>query len=211
MSAVRDALGRGATPRPEMRIQTGDLPDPSVLPDDVPNSRGLGWRFPLRLLRSFAAMGFRNSGLPVGTGSIEISRNIPEGVEAMPRKIIGRRVPIARRRDAGARRADRGSLAAGSNSAAGCPGCGDDGIGEHIGKLFDHPFDLLLGRRTYDIFAAYWPFQSPATDPIAEAFAECGKFVLTHSERTARMAGQPSARRSGRARRAESARTGPIW
>ena len=42
-------------PAADMRIQTGDLPDPSVLPDDVPNYRGLGLRFPLRLLRSFAA------------------------------------------------------------------------------------------------------------------------------------------------------------
>jgi dihydrofolate reductase len=31
-------------------------------------------------------------------------------------------------------------------------------FGEEIGKLFGQPFDLLLGRRTYDIFAAYWPY-----------------------------------------------------
>ena len=29
---------------------------------------------------------------------------------------------------------------------------------------------LLLGRRTYDIFAAYWPFQ-PADEPVAATFA----------------------------------------
>ena len=34
----------------------------------------------------------------------------------------------------------------------------DEAAGKAIGDLFDRPFDLLLGRRTYDIFAAYWPY-----------------------------------------------------
>src|SRR5262245_51536178 len=34
----------------------------------------------------------------------------------------------------------------------------DPVFGEEIGKLFGEPFDLLLGRRTYDIFAAHWPY-----------------------------------------------------
>jgi dihydrofolate reductase len=58
---------------------------------------------------------------------------------------------------------------------------GDEAIEEQIGKLFDSPFDLLLGRRTYDIFASYWPYQ-PMDNPIAAAFAECGKFALTGSD-----------------------------
>jgi dihydrofolate reductase len=57
---------------------------------------------------------------------------------------------------------------------------GDEAIGEAIDKLFKAPFALLLGRRTYDIFAGYWPFQ-PMDNPIAAAFAKCDKFVLTHS------------------------------
>lgn len=28
-------------------------------------------------------------------------------------------------------------------------------FGEELGKLLGEPFDLLLGRRTYEIFAAY--------------------------------------------------------
>ena len=56
----------------------------------------------------------------------------------------------------------------------------DEAIEEQIGKLFDAPFDLLLGRRTYDIFASYWPYQ-PMDNPIAAAFAECGKYVLSGS------------------------------
>jgi len=33
----------------------------------------------------------------------------------------------------------------------------DDFGGEVMGKQMGHPFDLLLGRKTFDIFAAYWP------------------------------------------------------
>ena len=33
----------------------------------------------------------------------------------------------------------------------------DDAIGQDLQDLFSQPFELLLGRRTYDIFAAYWP------------------------------------------------------
>ncbi|HEY6356721.1 MAG TPA: dihydrofolate reductase family protein [Vicinamibacterales bacterium] len=31
--------------------------------------------------------------------------------------------------------------------------------GEELDHLFAEPFDLLLGRKTYEIFAAYWPYQ----------------------------------------------------
>jgi dihydrofolate reductase len=33
----------------------------------------------------------------------------------------------------------------------------DDRMAEVMGRWMSVPFDLLLGRRTYDIFAAYWP------------------------------------------------------
>jgi dihydrofolate reductase len=33
----------------------------------------------------------------------------------------------------------------------------DDHMGEVMGKTMGMPFDLILGRRTYDIFAAHWP------------------------------------------------------
>lgn len=33
----------------------------------------------------------------------------------------------------------------------------DDQMGQVMGAAMSRPFDLLLGRRTYDIFAAYWP------------------------------------------------------
>jgi len=34
----------------------------------------------------------------------------------------------------------------------------DDAMGEVMGDVMSTPFDLLLGRRTYEIFAAHWPF-----------------------------------------------------
>jgi dihydrofolate reductase len=55
----------------------------------------------------------------------------------------------------------------------------DETLGEAMSALFESPFDLLLGRRTYDIFAAYWPHQD---DPIAERFNAVTKFVATSSE-----------------------------
>jgi dihydrofolate reductase len=39
-------------------------------------------------------------------------------------------------------------------------------------------YDLLLGRQTYVIFAAYWPYQD---NPIAEAFNKATKYVVTRT------------------------------
>ena len=56
----------------------------------------------------------------------------------------------------------------------------DPVFGEEIGKLFGQPFDLLLGRRTYDIFAVYWPFaEGGPYDDIATAFNRVRKYVAT--------------------------------
>ncbi len=41
-------------------------------------------------------------------------------------------------------------------------------------------YDLLLGKRTYDIFAAYWPYNQD--DPIGGKFQRIDKYVLTHSD-----------------------------
>ncbi|PBB66600.1 dihydrofolate reductase [Mesorhizobium sp. WSM4312] len=53
----------------------------------------------------------------------------------------------------------------------------DEVGGAAMDELFSKPFALLLGRRTYDIFAAYWPYQK---DPIADAFNPATKYVATH-------------------------------
>jgi dihydrofolate reductase len=55
----------------------------------------------------------------------------------------------------------------------------DEEVGETIGSLFSGDYDLLLGRRTYDIFAAYWPYAEGNNKPMSEAFGRAGKHVLT--------------------------------
>ncbi len=56
---------------------------------------------------------------------------------------------------------------------------GDEAIDEQIGKLFGRPFDLLLGRRTYDIFNAYWPNAGDDQKAIRDPFNACTKYVVT--------------------------------
>jgi dihydrofolate reductase len=62
------------------------------------------------------------------------------------------------------------------------PPVGDDAIEAKIGELFGRPFDLLLGRRTYDIFAAYWPYAPDEMAAIRDPFNTCTKYVLTHGD-----------------------------
>src|SRR5262245_59342687 len=53
----------------------------------------------------------------------------------------------------------------------------DDAVGQEMGKQMGHKFDLLLGRRTYEIFASYWPkVEGPIGDPINSAT----KYVATN-------------------------------
>jgi dihydrofolate reductase len=47
-------------------------------------------------------------------------------------------------------------------------------------KVIEADYDLLLGKRTYDIFAAYWPYNQD--DPIGAKFQRINKYVLTHSD-----------------------------
>ncbi|MGO8609118.1 dihydrofolate reductase, partial [Rhizobium johnstonii] len=44
----------------------------------------------------------------------------------------------------------------------------DEAMGKVMDKALSDEFDLLLGRRTYDIFAAHWPYAGD--DPIAVKF-----------------------------------------
>jgi dihydrofolate reductase len=52
----------------------------------------------------------------------------------------------------------------------------DDFLGQVMSEQMGRPFDLLLGRRTYEIFASYWPHQ---TDPVASAFNKATKYVAS--------------------------------
>ncbi|MGV3555836.1 MAG: dihydrofolate reductase family protein [Croceibacterium sp.] len=58
----------------------------------------------------------------------------------------------------------------------------DPGIEETLGTLFSGEYDLLLGRRTYDIFAAYWPYAEGDNKPMSEAFDRANKYVLTRGD-----------------------------
>ena len=58
----------------------------------------------------------------------------------------------------------------------------DEGIEPAIGALFSGGYDLLLGRRTYDIFAAYWPYAEGDNKPMGDAFDRANKYVLTHGD-----------------------------
>lgn len=55
----------------------------------------------------------------------------------------------------------------------------DDALSQVIGEIIAGEFDMLLGRRTYEIFAAYWPYQGD--NPIAKAFNKATKYVVTRS------------------------------
>ena len=56
----------------------------------------------------------------------------------------------------------------------------DDSAGKWMEKLYNEPeYDLLIAKRTYDIFSAYWPYH--LDDPIGAKFERINKYVLTHS------------------------------
>jgi dihydrofolate reductase len=58
----------------------------------------------------------------------------------------------------------------------------DDPLGGAMGEIFGRPFDLLLGRKTYDIFAAYWPYVDDLNGPIAGPFNKATKYVASRSK-----------------------------
>jgi dihydrofolate reductase len=55
----------------------------------------------------------------------------------------------------------------------------DEGAKQVIDETIAGEFDMLLGRRTYEIFAAYWPNQGD--NPITKAFNKATKYVVTRS------------------------------
>ncbi len=55
----------------------------------------------------------------------------------------------------------------------------DEKMGQIMGKMQAEPHDLLLGRRTYDIFAAYWPRHR--NEPGAGALNGATKYVASHA------------------------------
>jgi dihydrofolate reductase len=60
----------------------------------------------------------------------------------------------------------------------------DQALGGAMGEIFGRPFDLLLGRKTYEIFAAHWPHVTDPNDPIAGLFNKVTKYVASRSKPT---------------------------
>src|SRR5437016_4901787 len=54
---------------------------------------------------------------------------------------------------------------------------------EEIMRLFNGKFDLLLGRKTYEIFAGYWPYykEDAPAGGVAKAFKVAKKYVVSRS------------------------------
>jgi dihydrofolate reductase len=55
----------------------------------------------------------------------------------------------------------------------------DDTMGEIVGGIMGVPFDLVLGRRTYDIFASYWP--NASEEQGAKPLNDAMKYVASRS------------------------------
>lgn len=53
----------------------------------------------------------------------------------------------------------------------------DDFVGQEMARQMGREFDLLLGRRTFDLFASHWP---NVTDPGSEPINRATKYVVTH-------------------------------
>jgi dihydrofolate reductase len=54
----------------------------------------------------------------------------------------------------------------------------DEFAGNVMNEQMDRPFDLLLGRKTYEIFAGYWPHHI-ADDPISQGINKARKYVAS--------------------------------
>ncbi len=52
--------------------------------------------------------------------------------------------------------------------------------GNTVVDILNVPFDLLLGRKTYDLFASYWPKQKEG--PIAKSFSKAKKYVVSNGD-----------------------------
>jgi dihydrofolate reductase len=58
----------------------------------------------------------------------------------------------------------------------------DEVFGQEVDRMFKQKFDLLLGRKTYEIFAAHWPYaEGSENDDIAKLFKTIKKYVVSGS------------------------------
>src|SRR5688500_3342950 len=59
----------------------------------------------------------------------------------------------------------------------------DQAFSEEVDRMFKEKFDLLLGRKTYEIFAAYWPYydEDAPHGCIAKLFKDIKKYAVSRS------------------------------
>ena len=55
----------------------------------------------------------------------------------------------------------------------------DEMMGKSLDEFMSKPFELLLGRKTYEIFAAHWPYIK--NDPLADKFNPAKKYVVSRT------------------------------
>lgn len=55
----------------------------------------------------------------------------------------------------------------------------DDFLGTIMVEQLSRPFDLVLGRKTYELFAAYWPYQN--TETLAAGINRAKKYVVSQT------------------------------
>ncbi|HEY7269313.1 MAG TPA: dihydrofolate reductase, partial [Dehalococcoidia bacterium] len=64
-----------------------------------------------------------------------------------------------------------------------------DDVGATVSELIERSDTMLMGRKLYEEWSAYWPGKTAADDPFADIINNRPKLVLSNTLRTANWAG----------------------